>query len=37
MAGFDLTAASSILKTLYLPPVRELLDNSTVLLKYLGL
>lgn len=33
--ALSITTASSILKTVYLPPVRELLDNSTVLLKYL--
>ncbi len=33
--GMNLTNAANILKTLYLPPVRELLDNATVLLKYL--
>lgn len=35
MAGFDTTAASGILKDIYLPPTRDLLDNGTVLLKYL--
>lgn len=35
MAGFDTTAASGILKDVYLPPTRDLLDNGTVLLKYL--
>ncbi len=34
--GMNLSNAANILKTLYLPPVRELLDNATVLLKYLG-
>jgi hypothetical protein len=33
--AFSTTNASSILKTLYLPPIREMLDNATVLLKYL--
>jgi hypothetical protein len=32
MAGIDLSTADKILKVLYLPPVRELLNNSTVLL-----
>ena len=32
MAGFDLTQADKILKVLYLGPVRELLNNSTILL-----
>ncbi len=32
MAGIDLTTADKILKVLYLPPVREMLNNSTVLL-----
>lgn len=35
MAGLTLTTAANILKTVYLPPVRELIDNSTILLKYL--
>lgn len=30
--AFDTSAASEILKTLYLPPVREALNNSTILL-----
>lgn len=34
MAGFDLSAASNILKEVYLPPVREVLNNATPLLKY---
>src|SRR5437868_2581739 len=34
-SGFDTTAAQNILKAVYLPPIRELLNNSTVLLKYL--
>jgi len=34
MAGFDLTAASNILKEFYLPPIQKLLNNATVLLKY---
>jgi len=33
--AFDLSAASSVLKTFYLPPVREMLNNSTVLLSRL--
>lgn len=33
--AFDTTAAASILRNLYLPPIKELLNNSTVLLKYL--
>lgn len=33
--AFSITDASNILKAVYLPPVRELLNNSTVLLKYL--
>lgn len=32
MAGMDLTTADKILKTLYLGPVRELLNNATILL-----
>ncbi len=32
MAGMDLTTADKILKVLYLPPIREMLNNSTVLL-----
>lgn len=32
---FLVTDAANILKAVYLPPVRELLNNSTVLLKYL--
>ena len=32
MAGIDLTTADKILKVLYLPPVREMLNNATVLL-----
>lgn len=32
MTGLDLTVASSVLKTFYLPPVRELLNNSSILL-----
>ena len=35
MAGINLTTADKILKVLYLPPVRELLNNSTVLLSRL--
>lgn len=30
--GLDLTTADKILKVLYLPPIRELLNNATVLL-----
>ena len=32
MAGMTLTTGDKILKTLYLPPVREMLNNSTILL-----
>lgn len=32
MAGIDLTTADKILKVLYLGPIREMLNNSTVLL-----
>lgn len=32
MAGLDLSAATNVLKTFYLPPVREMLNNSTILL-----
>lgn len=32
MAGFNLTEASNILKVFYLPPVREMLNNATILL-----
>jgi hypothetical protein len=35
MAGFNISEASSILKTVYLPPVREVLNNATPLLKYI--
>lgn len=35
MATFDISSATNILKAVYLPPIRELLNNSTVLLKYL--
>lgn len=35
MPGLTISAAAAILKNVYLPPVRELLDNSTILLKYL--
>lgn len=36
MATFDISAAGTgLLKAVYLPPLRELLNNSTVLLKYL--
>lgn len=33
--GFNIADATNILKEVYLPPIRELLNNSTVLLKYL--
>jgi hypothetical protein len=33
--SFDLSAASNILKEVYLPPVREVLNNATPLLKYI--
>jgi hypothetical protein len=33
--GLDLTAADKILKVLYLPPVREMLNNATILLNRL--
>jgi len=32
MATLDLSAAANILKTLYLGPIREQLNNATVLL-----
>lgn len=32
MAGLDLSTADKILKVLYLPPIREMLNNSTILL-----
>lgn len=32
MPGLDTSAASNVLKTFYLPPVQEMLNNSTVLL-----
>lgn len=35
MAGMTLSTADKILKVLYLPPVREMLNNSTVLLSRL--
>lgn len=35
MATFSVSDAQNILKAVYLPPIRELLNNSTVLLKYL--
>lgn len=35
MAGLDLSAASNVLKTFYLGPVRKMLNNSTVLLSKL--
>lgn len=35
MAGIDLTTADKILKVLYLPPVREMLNNATVFLSRL--
>lgn len=34
MAGFNLSDASPIMKNVYLPPVREVLNNATPLLKY---
>jgi hypothetical protein len=34
MATFSISDASSILKNIYLPPVREVLNNATPLLKY---
>jgi hypothetical protein len=34
-AAFSISDAQNILKAVYLPPIRELLNNSTVLLKYL--
>lgn len=34
--AFDLTAASNILKTRYLGPIREQLNNSTILLSRIG-
>jgi hypothetical protein len=33
--GFSITEATPVMKDVYLPPVRELIDNSTVLLKYI--
>lgn len=33
--SFDISAASNILKEVYLPPVREVLNNATPLLKYI--
>ncbi len=35
MAGLDLSAASNVLKTFYIGPVRKMLNNSTVLLSKL--
>lgn len=35
MAGFNISEASDILKKVYLPPVREVLNNATPLLKYI--
>jgi hypothetical protein len=35
LATFSISDAANILKAVYLPPIRELLDNSTILLKYL--
>jgi hypothetical protein len=35
VATFDIASAQNIMKSVYLPPIRELLNNSTVLLKYL--
>lgn len=34
MAGFNTSEATPLLKNVYLPPVRELLNNATPLLKY---
>jgi hypothetical protein len=34
MAGFNTTEATPIMKQVYLPPVREVLNNATPLLKY---
>jgi hypothetical protein len=34
--SFNLSEASSILKEVYLPPVREVLNNATPLLKYIN-
>lgn len=34
MAGFNISDATPIMKNVYLPPVREVLNNATVLLKY---
>jgi hypothetical protein len=34
LEGFGLSEASNVLKVVYLPPVREMLDNATPLLKY---
>src|SRR5688500_2330240 len=33
--AFDISAAGNILKDVYLPPVREMLNNATPLLKYI--
>lgn len=35
MAGLDLTQAGNVLKVFYLPPVREVLNNATILLSRL--
>lgn len=35
MAGFNLSDASPIMKNIYLPPVQEVLNNATPLLKYI--
>lgn len=35
MAGLDLSAASNVLKTFYLGPIRKMLNNSTILLSKL--
>lgn len=34
--AFSISDASNILKAVYLAPIRELLNNSTILLKYLN-
>ena len=34
MAGFNISDATPIMKNVYLPPVREVLNNATPLLKY---
>lgn len=35
--SFSLSDATPILKDVYLPPVREVLNNATPLLKFIGL